>query len=80
MFKIDSHVKPPKVRKQRKCPPNVRAAYKAYAEAYKLVYGVKPDDFTYDKATKFIHVGNSGGVSLMRLKELTRMLLKRVEQ
>lgn len=76
MFKIDSHVKPPriKVRKQRKCPPNVNLAFEAYAKAYKLVYGVSPDGFTYDKATKFIHVGNSAGVSLQRLKEMTRQL------
>lgn len=77
MFKIDSHVKPPKVRKQRKCPPAVNLAFEAYAKAYKLVYGVSPEGFTYDKATGFIRIGNSAGVSLMRLKELTRQLTHR---
>jgi hypothetical protein len=74
MFKIESHVKPPKMRKQRKCPPAVNLAFESYSKAYKLVYGVSPTGFTYDKATQFIHVGNSAGVSLMRLKELTRQL------
>lgn len=77
MFKIDSHVKPPKVRKQRKCPPAVSLAFEAYSKAYKAVYGVMPDGFTYDKATKFVHVGNSTGVSLQRMKELTRQLTLR---
>ena len=73
-YKIESHVKPPKTRKQRKCPPNVREAYEAYADAYRLAYGFKPEGFTYDKETKLIKVDNSAGVSLKRLKELTRML------
>jgi len=76
-YKIDSHVKPPKQRKQRKCPPAVSLAFEAYSKAYKLVYGVLPTGFTYDKTTKFIHVGNSAGVSVMRLKELTRQLATR---
>lgn len=77
MYKIDSHVKPPRVKKARKCPANVNVAFEAYSKAYKLVYGVLPTGFTYDKATKFIHIGNSTGVSVMRLKELTRQLTLR---
>ena len=74
MIKIDSHIKPPRVRKARKHPQNVQDAFTAYSAAYKRVYGVSPSGFTYDKATGFIHVGNSNGVSLSRLKELTRQL------
>lgn len=74
MYKIDSHIKAPRVKKARKCPDSVHAAFKAYSEAYKKVFGITPDNFTYDKATKFIRIGNSGGVSLMRLKEMTRQL------
>lgn len=74
MINIDSHIKPPRVRKARKQPQAVTAAYTAYSAAYKRVYGVSPVGFTYDKATGFIHVGNSAGVSLGRLKELTRQL------
>lgn len=76
MFKIDSHVKPPRIKvpKCKRTPANVHTAYKAYGDAYKKVYGVSPTGFTYDVATKFIHVGNSVGVSLHRLKEMTRQL------
>lgn len=73
-FKIDSHIKPPRMRKARKCPPGVHTAFEAYTVEYKKVYGVLPTGFTYDKATKFVHVGNSSGVSVKRLKELTRQL------
>lgn len=76
MFKIESHVKPPRIKvpKKLRTPQQVHNAYKAYGEAYKRVYGVSPTGFTYDVATKFIHVGNSAGVSLQRLKEMTRQL------
>lgn len=79
MFKIDSHVKPPRIKvpKKLRTPPQVHSAYKAYGEAYKRVYGVSPTGFTYDVATKFIHVGNSAGVSVQRLKEMTRQLTLR---
>lgn len=75
-FKIESHVKPPRIKvpKCKRTPANVHTAYKAYGDAYKKVYGVSPTGFTYDVATKFIHVGNSAGVSLHRLKEMTRQL------
>lgn len=71
-FQIDSHIKPPRTKKARKCPANVHTAYAAYSDAYKKVFGVSPSGFTYDKATKFIHVDNGQGVTLLRLKELTR--------
>lgn len=79
MFKIDSHVKPPRIKvpKCKRTPQNVHDAYKAYSEAYKKVFGVSPTGFTYDIGTKFIHVGNSAGVSLQRLKEMTRQLALR---
>jgi hypothetical protein len=76
-YAIESNVKPPKTRKARKCPANVTAAYDAYADAYKKVYGVKPTGFTYNKATNYIYVGNSAGITLLRLKELTRQLIWR---
>lgn len=77
MYAIESNIKPPKVRKERKCPANVEAAYKAYSEAYRAVFGVSPTGFTYDKELKFIKVGASGGVSLRRLKEMTTQLRNR---
>jgi hypothetical protein len=78
-FRIDSHVKPPKAKRKRVFPLNVSSALVAYSAAYKGVYGVLPPASTYDKATALIHVGKDAGVSLMRLKELTRMLKARVE-
>lgn len=80
MFKIDSHVKPPRVRKAKLVPDNVRAAYEAYSSAYKRVHGVAAPQMLYSKQTTFIHIGTEPGVSLQRLKELTRMLLARVER
>jgi hypothetical protein len=76
-YAIETGIKPPKQRKERKCPANVQAAYEAYCEAYKAVYGVKPTGFTYNKQTNYIKIGNSGGITLSRLKELTRQLVWR---
>ena len=77
-FRIEAHVKPPRIRKPKAVPDNVRAAYAAYSDAYKAVHGVPAPAMTYNKATQFIAVGREPGVSLMRLKELTRMLKARV--
>jgi len=79
-FKIDSHVKAPKQRKVKLVPDNVRKAYAAYSDAYKRVHGVAAPQMLYSKLTAFIHIGNEPGVSLQRLKELTRMLMARVER
>lgn len=78
MFKIDSHIKPPRAKKVKAMPDNVRNAYNEYAEAYKKAYGVSPTGVTYNKQTNYIYVGNSAGVTLSRLKELTRQLKWRV--
>ena len=73
----------PKVFKRKKkprIPANVKAQVEAYFSAYKKVYGVKPVDWSYNADTKMIIIGGSdGGCSLMRMRELTRMLNARVE-
>jgi hypothetical protein len=79
-YRIDSHVKAPRPKVSKRVKginAAVRNAYNKYAEAYKAVYGVMPTGFTYDTATGFIHVGNSGGVTVKRLTELTRQLINR---
>lgn len=71
-YKLQSHVKPPKARKPKACP--FKAAFDEYAEAYKSVYGVSPSSYTISPGGEFIRIGASAGVSLSRLKELTRQL------
>lgn len=78
-FRIDSHVKPPKKRKAAPVPDSVLNAIDAYEGAYKRVHGVKPQAIAYHSETKMIRVGSEPSVSLMRLKELTRMLRARVD-
>lgn len=75
---IDSHIKPPKTRRKRECPPAVQNAFKSYSAAHRAVYGKLPSGFRYDKKTRFIHVDNEPGVSVKRLGELTRMLRARI--
>lgn len=75
MFTIENGVKMPKQRRKVGSePPAVKVAFNEYAEAYKAVYGVRPLSYTYDAATKFIRVQSSGGVSLTRLREMTKQL------
>lgn len=78
MFKIDSHVKPPRIKKPKseRTPDNVGAAIKAHAEAYKAVFGITPT-YVYNVTTKFVRISGGEAVSLQRLKELTRMLKMR---
>lgn len=82
MFAIESGVKPPRIKKPKnqRTPENVRKAFDAYNDAYKKVYGVRLDGFTYNNASRFVYIERSRfGVSLKRLKEMTRMLNARVE-
>lgn len=75
MYAIENGVKMPKQRRAAGTEPHaVKKAFNEYAEAYKAVYGVRPLSYTYDAATKFIRVESSGGVSLARLREMTKQL------
>lgn len=75
MYEIQNGHKMPKARcKAGSEPPAVKIAFNEYADAYKAVYGVRPLSYTYDAATKFIRIENSGGVSLSRLREMTKQL------
>lgn len=78
MYAIENGHKVPKQRRKAGSePPAVKKAFNEYADAYKAVYGVRPLSYTYDAATKFIKVEGSGGVSLSRLRELTKQLTYR---
>lgn len=70
----DGHKMPKARRKAGSEPPAVKTAFNEYADAYKAVYGVRPLSYTYDVTTKFIRIENSGGVSLSRLREMTKQL------
>lgn len=75
MYEIETGHKVPKQRRKAgSVPKAVQQAFNDYAEAYKAVYGVRPLSYTYDAATKFIRIENSGGVSLSRLREMTKQL------
>lgn len=75
MYEVQNGHKMPKIRRKAGSePPAVKIAFNAYADAYKKVYGVRPLSYTYDAATKFIRIEGSAGVSLSRLRELTRQL------
>lgn len=75
MFAIENGHKVPKVRRKAGSePPAVKKAFNEYADAYKAVYGVRPLSYTYDVATKFIRIESSAGVSLSRLREMTKQL------
>lgn len=76
MYKIDSHIKAPRIRKPKKdrIPDTVKRAFEAYSQAYKKVFGILPNSFRYDKVAQFIYIGNSAGVTAARLRELTRQL------
>lgn len=75
MYEIETGHKVPKQRRKAgSVPKAVQQAFNDYAEAYKAVYGVRPLSFTYDAATGFIRVESSGGVSVQRLREMTKQL------
>jgi len=73
MFEIESGIKPPRtgVMKARR-NAKVTAAFEAYADAYRTVYGMRPSSYTWDGS--FMHIDGSAGVSLKRLAEMTRQL------
>lgn len=74
-YAIENGYRMPKQRRKPGSePPAVKIAFNEYADAYKAVYGVRPLSYTYDAATKFIRIENSGGVSLSRLREMTKQL------
>lgn len=62
-----------------KAPLSVDKACIEHEHAYRKVYGVVPTGYTYDVDSRMIYVGSDAGVTLKRLKELTRMLKWRAE-
>ncbi|WBF76971.1 hypothetical protein PSV3_00269 [Septimatrevirus PSV33] len=75
MYEIETgHKMPKQRRKAGSVPKAVQQAFNDYAEAYKAVYGVRPLSFTYDRESRFIRVERSGGVSVARLREMTKQL------
>lgn len=78
-FKIDSHVKAPRIRKPKsqRTPEIATKAIAEYKTAFKRVYGVTPE-MKYDATSGFVSDGRTS-CSVKRLKELTTMLKARVE-
>ena len=75
MYEIETGSKLPKQRRKAgSVPKAVQKAFDEYADAYKALYGVSPLSFTYDRESGFIRVESSGGVSVARLRELTKQL------
>lgn len=75
MYEIETGSKVPKQRRKAgSVPKTVQKAFDDYAAAYKALYGVSPLSFTYDRESGFIRVESSGGVSVARLRELTKQL------
>lgn len=75
MYEIETGHKVPKQRRKAgSVPKAVQQAFNDYADAYKAVYGVRPLSFTYDRESGFIRVERSGGVSVARLREITKQL------
>lgn len=75
MYEIETGSKLPKQRRKAGSTPKaVQKAFDDYAAAYKALYGVSPLSFTYDRESGFIRVESSGGVSVARLRELTKQL------
>ncbi|AMW36170.1 hypothetical protein [Xanthomonas phage XAJ2] len=72
-YAISSKAKIPKRYRPKRPPVPVVNAMAAYAKQYKRVYGIQPT-YVYDHKTKFIRVGESGGVSLQRIRQLTAQL------
>jgi hypothetical protein len=78
MIAVQDGVALPKPKRKPKSePPKVAKAYAQYAEAYKRAYGMQPPPYTYDVDTKFVRIGSNAGVSVVRLRELTRLLRNR---
>ncbi len=75
MIELSSRAKLPKIKRTHSTPEPVRNAIKAYIDAYKGLYAAVPQA-TYNRTTHFIDLA-TGGVSLKRLKELTRQLKDR---
>ncbi|CAA2409857.1 hypothetical protein [Xanthomonas phage Suba] len=73
-FEIQDAACPPRKPIVLNAPASVDKACIAHEEAYKKVFGVVPTGYTYDVDSRMIYVGSDAGVSLKRLKELTRML------
>jgi len=75
MYEIETGSKVPKQRRKAgSVSKAVQKAFDDYAAAYKALYGVSPLSFTYDRESGFIRVESSGGVSVARLRELTKQL------
>lgn len=66
----------PQSQKVRQATARDQRAMEAYRQAYKDVYGIPGD---VRKEGKWYYPPNGQGVSLGRLKELTRMLRNRVD-
>ncbi len=53
---------------------NIAEIRRKAAEMPKAVYGVRPLSFTYDRESGFVRVESSGGVSVARLREMTKQI------
>lgn len=73
MFKIESHIKPPKARRKAGVmPANVEKAIADYKAAYKALHGVYVLGIEYKNG--YIYVEGSQGVSLAIFRQRIKQL------